>query len=264
MSGLQGLRVLHCCSTTNSDSIYARRLSEEGCRVTSLPLIKVQYFNEEHVPIFLLIEKMEISDWVIFSSIHGMNAFHRLKEIHTAFNRRQNSLKVGLVGKKAWQAFKLYFPQWDKPLRAGNINQLLRDIAARNPDEQQKVLHLTSRESLALLQIYPPATIDLERLPLYRMVGVDLDEKTQNALSRENFDLLFFNSPSTFYFFREWPFAGKHLQNTAIAVLGERSRHYIEGQGFPVAVSPSSPTPVLFIQALHDARDTITHYKGKA
>ncbi len=264
MSGLQGMRVLHCCSTTNSDSIYARKLKDEGCRVTSLPLIKVQYFDQEHVPLFLMSDKMESSDWVVFSSIHGINAFHRLKEIHTAFNRQGNRLKVGLVGKKAWQAFKLYFPQWKEPLRAGHINQLLRDIADSGNGGKQKVLHLTSRESLALLRLYPPPVIDLERLPLYRMVGVELDDEMQNRLARQDFDLLFFNSPSTFYFFREWPFAEKHLRDTAIAVLGDRSRHYIESLGYPVAVTPESPTPALFVKAVHAARETITHFKGKA
>ena len=264
MSGMEGLRVLHCCSTTNSDSVYAQRLREEGCKVTSLPVIKVQYFDEEHVPFFLMTEKMAKSEWVVFSSIHGINAFYRLKEVHAAFNRQRGRLKVGLVGKKAWHAFKLYFSHWPEPLRAGHINRLLEEIAGHNPDERQKVLHLTSRESLALLRIYPPDRIELERLPLYRMVGVELSGEAREMLERESYDLLFFNSPSTFYFFRERAFAEKHLRGTAIAVLGERSRNYMEGQGYPVAVVPAIPTPDAFVEAVYRSMDKIRHYKGKA
>lgn len=246
-------RILCCHSLAKGESAFTRELIKAGYKVDSLPLIDVDYHTPDLQEVEQISTELSSTQWLVFSSPHGVEAFCRIPGLYSllASNTDAMPIKVGLVGEKTKRRFESYFPKTFFVKHSDSFEILLTAILKNANHASQKIYHITSFESLTLMLLIPPPNLELLRRPLYRTFGVAISNDQIDMVINQDYNLIFFSSPSTYVFFTKIPAFNSLLQKTRLAAAGGRTRDFIEQSGNSVSIVSKIPRPVAFVKTLN-------------
>lgn len=250
---MAGKTVLFCRPAAESGE-FKRLFARAGSNVIFFPTFKILYRDVcGDAETRARLEAADQYDRLIFSSVKGVEAFLRaLRQLQLPLSAYQ-APPVATVGNKAADYLLKYWPEAVITHHADSLQELLELLARQSPETEQSLLHPTSGQSEQQIPLRLPATIHLERLPLYETVPEDRysPEMIRTIRSREC-DVIVFSSPTTFDYFRQLVGDDHPLNRAALAVFGATTRRHIEQAGYPVSIQPEAPSPRALVEAVEN------------
>jgi len=195
--------------------------------------------------------KLTDFDWIILSSVNGVDYFFKNLQEMGVSKELINSFCFAVVGDKTARSIKDCIEKPNIKLRADNLNDLLKKIARERNQDLIRAIHFTSQESLKNISVHLPQNILLQRIPIYRTILFrhHTPEEIQFARSGQ-YDVIFFGSPSSFDYFIELVGTEPLTPKMGICVPGKTTKAFIEEKGFRVSIVPEQPKTGRIIEAL--------------
>jgi uroporphyrinogen-III synthase len=252
------------CRSQKSSGEFEKILRQAGAEVSFFPTFQIDFaYPEAEQNARLYLPKLADFDWLVFSSVNGVEAFiHFIEKIRLDLNTIAE-LNIGVVGEKSALKLLATFPRIHIVAKAGSLQELLQRIQRSAGGKTPKVLHLTSEQSLAKIQVNTLDCIDLKRISLYRTIQANAHSlEILQRLQTERFDLIIFGSPTSFDYFREFIETPEFWETVAIATFGKTTRNYIRQKGYTVNITPVEATPAALLEAIaayfnHQKKETI-------
>ena len=253
MSTLTGKKILFCRSEESSGH-FAALFRKSGIQVDFFPTFQIDFSfpaARENARTFL--PRITEADWILFTSSNGVAAFFYHAAASAINVTRLKEVKIGVVGIRSAETLRNHVADLDIQISAANLNTLLRKVSDFSVRRPINVLHFTSVQSIAKIKVDTLDAIKLNRIPLYRAIKADHEMMSQfRQLGSENYDVIFFGSPSSFEYFLEMPGSIDLLSSTVIAAFGNTTGESIKEHGFTVDIIPENTTPESFLKSMTD------------
>lgn len=225
-----------------------KELLGDKVELINIPMIKVEpaeLTNE-------LSEALKLSygyDWIIFTSMRGVQHFFALYEKAGEDKEMLKSVKFACIGESTSNELK------EHGFEATYINQgkTSKDFA------EHLIIEVLSPTDSVLFPIGNLAKTHLpERVAnhctaaamiVYNTMGLkSIDWPTLKILDKEDYDLLLFTSPSAFENYVGITGAHPAINNLKIASIGETTNEAIEEEGFKPLLTASKPNLEIFAE----------------
>lgn len=173
--------------------------------------------------------------WLVLTSPHGAD---QLVQIASPDLIDGHQPKLAVVGEKALRILKRHFPDWTATIQGKGLAELVKSIGDLGGG---KALHVTSRQSLEVIDVDLPERVDLDRVPVYSTAG--RGEQAREELTRLldlDYAAVLFGSPTTYDYFVEA--GGEDILEHAdkVVTLGPTTARYIEEKcGEKPVIAPS-------------------------
>ena len=252
---LANKRVLVACSDRKSDALVAG-LTARGAEVLPVEVIKIREIADRSAINSALL-RLELYDWVIFTSSYGVLFFSKYLNEHgtvhslprvcavgpaTAATARERGFDVALVP----EDFVAEGILRALVLRQGGVNGLagMRVLLPR-AKEARDVLPQELTAAGALVDV----------APCYETVPGEIDDDTSHLIRERRIDLLVFTSSSTVknFFMLLGEEQGRDILNrAAVAALGPVTARTVESFGKKCDIVPAENTIPSLIDAIHN------------
>ena len=241
MDALANKRILFCRDRDRSAE-FARALEESGAVVQFVPVSQTRFVAiEQHPETVPVLRRLSSFDALIFSSENGLAAFVaalQALDLPADILRKQ---PLAVVGEKTARQLRERAPAAQIVARAATLQALIDHLAAGS--HRQKLLHLTSAQSLENIALQLPPHVDLYRLPLYETIPNPQLPVAARAALHSEWDAIIFSSPSSFDHFVHLCGEDRRWENAARVAFGPTTRAHIEQRGYSVALTPEAPSP---------------------
>ncbi len=259
MSSLAGRTVVVTRAVRQAGDFVAR-LSDAGAQVIPFPTIEIVE-PDSWAACDAALEHLEVYDWLIFSSVNGVERFLSRLRQHGLDLAALSGCKVAAVGSTTERVLRDSGLDVAVTPEKFNAEFLVKqfeklDIAGR------RILLISPQKSRGLL----PRSLEgmgakVDSVPVYKNRAVSADEVDSAPLLAEDFvpDVLTFTSPSTFLRllelvsearFRKWRQAG-----AVVAAIGAVTKNAIERSGYRADIVPAESTIPAFVQSILDYFD---------
>jgi len=248
---LSGKRVL-ITRTRNQASILAEKIDDLGGEVYSFPTIKIME-PEDFTQIDHKLSEIEEYDWIIFTSVNGVDAFfRRLKTIKRDI-RNLKGIKIGAIGTSTGAALE------ERGIIADYIpEEFQAEALALGLKERikagEKVLLPTADIARKLLgEELTAHGVIVDKIDMYRTIPGEGDrELLLEWLNQKEIDIITFASSSTVKNFVK--ILGSEnlslLNGVKVACIGPVTKGTAEELGLKVDVSPAEFTIDGLVEAL--------------
>ena len=241
MKPLTEKKILFCRSQKSSKE-FETVFRNAGADVTFFSTFKIEYqFPEAEKNARQYLPKLSDFDWILFSSVNGVDAFIYYVEILGINLYDFPEINIGIVGDKSGDKLQAVFSPIKIIFKAGSLQALVDKIS--RAQEKITVAHFTSEQSIDKIQVNKLDHVQLKRIPLYRTVKDDALEPGRKPLQPEEFDIIVFSSPTSFDYFREILDDAFPLHHSTIATFGKTTCEYIRQKGYDVQITPDQPQP---------------------
>ncbi len=240
-------RVLHnkeiiITRASTQSSKMVKKISELGGVPLELPMIKINKL-EPLDEINLVMKELSTYNYLVFTSMNGINRFFEELENHNLDTRALYNMKIVCVGEPTRKALKEkglnadIIP--DRFVSEGIIEKLLPIL-----NKNDKLLIPRAKNARPLLVEELSKVSQVKELKLYETVSTKLSEESFDNI--KNADYITFTSASTVKYFIEsvgkrineyknikiisiGPITSKEVENNGLEVYKEASSHTIDG-----------------------------------
>ena len=244
--------------TREQSSDLLRLLGEAGADCIEFPTIEVTHLDNYD---FLIqaFERLDSYNWIIFTSINGVNIFFKKLYEYGWDSRKLGGLKIAAIGSKTAAELKAFGINPDLIPDEYRAESIITELTKRGPVKGLSFLiprAETARETLPGELEKMGAFVDV--IPIYRTITPTTDtSKIKELLSEGNIDLITFTSSSTVQnfikMFRDcqddfyvW------MKKPAIACIGPITANTASNAGFTVAVMPETYTIEALVSVIVD------------
>ncbi len=235
-------------------SSIAHLLSSLGANVIQFPTIEIQAIED-----FSLVDKevnnINTYDWVIFTSINGVEHFYKRLNTLKKDSRIFNSSKIAAIGPATAKGLEERGIIADFIPEAYMAEGIVEGLK-KHGIENKKVLIIRAKEARELLPV------ELEKngakvtvLTIYETVATQNDKEKIHALITENkIDCISFGSSSTVKnFFAQIPVEHiKKSTNIKFASIGEITSNTLAEYGFKADIQPEKFTIPALVQSIKE------------
>lgn len=202
---------------------FAQRLEELGAIVHLLPAVEIQE-PLDWDPVDRAIEQLATFQWLVFTSVNGVDAFlHRLRKKGKDL-RALGALRIAVIGSATADRLRSYHLEPDlmpKKFRSENLAEALRDIV-----RGQRVLLARADRGRNVLRFELGEIAEVTQIVVYRQVNVVIREsESLGSVSRGEMDFILLTS--------------SNIARALAADFDEKAREMIQsGRTRIVSISP--------------------------
>ncbi len=212
------------------------KLFGEDFKLLNVPMIKIE-FIELNAELFETINLVPGFDWVIFTSMRGVQAFFELL-VQARYTRNHiPDLKFACIGSATEEELKK-FDHYASYINPGNTSKefsqhLIQDIIKSN----NKVLLPLGEKADTYLTESLQKVCSATRINVYKTIDIEhIDSNILNIIDEDKYGLLVFTSPSAFDNFITLTGYSPETKNLQIATIGRRTSEAVENKSFQVTV----------------------------
>ncbi|MBF0273754.1 MAG: uroporphyrinogen-III C-methyltransferase [Nitrospinae bacterium] len=236
---------------------FATKLEEAGAEVIQFPTIET-IAPDSWTPVDEAIENIGKYDWLIFTSVNGVQFFlERLKELGKDIRCLGNA-RIAAIGPKTAEKLQNAYINIDVIPNEYVAEDVICSLKEKEEDlEGKSFLLARAKEAREIIpEELKKAGANVDVVHVYQTIKPKLKvEEVQKAFDNDEINLVTFTSSSTVKNFMEM-FDGydikNKLNNVTIGSIGPITSETAEGFGLNVAIQPEEYTIEAFTKAITD------------
>lgn len=249
---LTGKRVLVTRARQQASSL-SRLLADRGARPVELPAIAVEAI-EDNVDLVRAIKDIDRYQWVVFTSVNGVEAFfNRLKKLHLDARILKN-IKISAIGPATAESLECRGILVDYLPAEFTSRGLLDGLKSKSISGQRFLLPRADIADKELVEGLESLGAEVKDVAAYRTVpAVEAIARGTEMLLEHNIDVITFTSSSTVTNLIE-AFRGKKmdLNGAKIACIGEKTAETAKKAGLKVDILAREATIPGLVEAIEE------------
>jgi uroporphyrinogen III methyltransferase/synthase len=245
---LTGRRILITRAREQAEE-FSRLLQSYGAEVIAFPTIEIAPPGDWY-PLDDAIEKLDIYDWVIFTSVNGVRSFtQRLKDkgrrVDTLVGKKICAIGPRTQGELEGMGLTVSFiPQ---EYRAEGVIEGLKDRGIKG----QKILLPRARGARSILpEALREAGAVVDEVEVYQAVKPSKFNESLASILKKGIDVVAFTSSSTVRNFMELVSDKSALNGVKVAVIGPITAETARNYGVPPHITPREYTIPSLVEAI--------------
>ena len=240
MSGLKSKLIISTCSTEKFKKLK-EAFHTRGAELLHHPMIDIVQEKGNAVSSETF-AKLDNFDWIIFTSSYGVSSFFALSEIYKVPSDIFGRIRFATIGKSTSRELLAYGYLADFENSGNTSLDMAKELIEVLGKESLNILHPTGNLSGTGILTVLGERHNLTRLFVYNTLPV---KKTNpdiiNRISKGDYDIILFFSPSAFHFFILKHEKVTLLHPMRIASIGKTTTMAIHELGFePLVVAEES------------------------
>ena len=239
---LSGKRIL-VTRARHQASILSKLLSEHGAQPVELPTIAIQRIPDTE-EIDKAISTLSQYQWVIFTSVNGVEAFFDRLYSLKLDSRALSRLKIGAIGPATAKALQSrgIVPDYCPPIYTSE--DIIAGLKSRDIAGQRFLLPRADIADQELSKGITQLGAEVHDVPVYITTsGVDTISRVKAILSSGHIDVITFTSSSTVSnFLAQIKDKGVALKSSIIACIGPKTAETATSAGLKVHIVASEHT----------------------
>lgn len=209
-------------------SYFSKQVQKLGGTPLEVPLIQFSLPDNKEEVAAELEEAAAHYDWLVFTSVNGVNHFF---ELHT----KPLKNKIAAVGSKTKEALAKRGYETKLVPSSYSAENLVQEISSKlDPDRDSLALIQGNLARAVLREELLRLGYNVKRITVYENKPISLTDEAIEAVVQQGLDLLTFTSPSTVHNFKK----AFGLLDIPVAVIGPITEQAAREAGFTVAVNP--------------------------